>query len=227
MRLIVLGICAIAALPAAAPAQAGAPEVDGEVWLAGIASGGIKGPVQGNLEYSFRSMDKGTTAPTQLTRAALGMQISKPVSLWLGYGRVVQRPEGRPVFRENRLYQQLSWTIGKVGPGTLVSRTRLEERTVEGRTGTGWRLRQQLRYTIPIKNSTLSAVAHTEPFIALNSTNWGASAGIDQWRTFVGVSVPLTKGLSADVGYMNRYVRRLNQRDRIDHILPITVNYRF
>ena len=80
------------------------------------------------------------------------------------------------------------------GNGTplLISRTRLEQRMLEGRDDTGWRLRQFVRVQVPIaRQGTVQAVAFTEGFFNLNSTSWGARDGVDQWRTFVGVGVPV------------------------------------
>ena len=111
--------------------------------------------------------------------------------------------------------------------GNLTSRTRLEQRWVEGRNSLGWRAREQLRWTKPINAKGLSAVVSSEIFVALNSTDFGARAGFDQWRNFAGVNMPFVKGLSIESGYMNRYVRRVGAPDRIDHIVPIVVAWRF
>ncbi len=211
----------------ALPLPAHAAEQDVELWTVAQASGSLSGRLLGSFEISIRSSDKGTQTPTKLIRPAIGIQASKAVSLWLGYARVSVSPEGRPPTRENRLFQQVQWTIGTVAGGTLSSRTRLEERFVEGRAITGWRFRQQLRWQRPLKAGGPSIVVSTEPFIALNRTDFGATPGIDQWRTFAGLSLPVAKGLSLETGYLNRYVRRAGLEDRVDHILPIIVSYRF
>ena len=96
-----------------------------------------------------------------------------------------------------------------------------------GRNDTGWRARQQLRWTKPIAKEGTSVVLSSEVFVALNSTDFGASAGLDQTRNFAGINLPLAKGFTVEGGYMNRYVRRAGVPDRLDHILPITATYRF
>lgn len=167
--------------------------------------------------------DRGTRGLTTLIRSALGYQISKSVSMWAGCVRVDTRPEGRNATGENRYFQQLFWTIGSVGSVAVASGTGIEQRTIEGATGMGWRLRQQIRATVPFRKAGPSAVLTSEPFVALNSTDFGASKGLDQWRNFVGINVPAANRLSVEVGYMNRYVRRRGARDRIDHVIPLTL----
>ncbi len=224
-NITILGTASVLVLPIAAHAQG--PIDTSELWLTAAVTGKLSDHVLGLAELSIRPSDTGVRAPTQLARVALGYQISKPVSLWISYVRNVQRPEGRPTFNENRIVEQLTWNIGKKGPGTLAARTRLEQRTVEGRRDTGWRLREQLRYTLPIKHSKTSLALSIESFFALNSTDWGASAGLDQWRTAIGLNIPLSKRYSLDVSYVNRYLRRSGARDRLDNIVPITLTYRF
>lgn len=219
------GVAAAAAIAVAAPAQAA--EQDFELWTIGLANGTLTGKLLGSMEVSIRSSDEGTRSPTILLRPSLGVQVTKNLGLWLGYVRVSVNPDGRPGTRENRLFQQASWTIGKLGGGTLASRTRLEQRMLEERAITGWRVRQQFRWTKPLKRKGTSAVLSSEAFVALNTTDFGARPGLDQWRNFAGINLPVAKGLSLETGYMNRYVRRPSAVDRIDHIIPVTMAIRF
>ncbi len=212
-------------LVAASPALAADQDV--ELWTVGIATGPISGKVLGSMEVSIRSSDEGTRHATVLLRPSIGYQVTPKLSLWAGYTRATIGTIGRPLSIENRYFQQASWTIGKVAGGTLTSRTRLEQRTVMGRNDTGWRARQQLRWTKPIAKEGTSVVLSSEVFVALNSTDFGASAGLDQTRNFAGINLPLAKGFTVEGGYMNRYVRRAGVPDRLDHILPITATYRF
>ena len=117
--------------------------------------------------------------------------------------------------------------LGACAGGTLVSRTRHEQRWVEGRSGTGHRLRQMFRYATPIDRHKTQFVLSSETFVAFNSTPFGQAAGFDQVRNFVGLNVPLAPKVTADIGYMNRYIRRRGAEDRMDHILPVTLVARF
>lgn len=215
------------ALLAAVPAAASAQEQDGEAWASFWAYGPVSGKLLGWVDGSLRMSDRGTDSPTVLIRQLVGVQATKTLSLWGGYTFTASNPIGRATVTEHRAVQQALWNVGKVAGGTLVSRTRLEQRWVEGRAGTGHRLRQMLRYTTPIDRQKTLFVLSSESFVAFNSTPFGQAAGFDQVRNFVGVNVPLAPKLTADIGYMNRYIRRRAAEDRMDHIVPVTLVARF
>ncbi|TPG48248.1 DUF2490 domain-containing protein [Sphingomonas glacialis] len=214
-------------LLAAFPSAASAQEQDGEAWASFWAYGPVSGKVLGWVDGSLRMSDRGTDSPTVLIRPLVGVQATKTLSLWGGYTFTASNPTGRAATHEHRAVQQAMWNLGKVAGGTLVSRTRLEQRWVEGRAGTGHRLRQMLRYTTPIDRQNTQFVLSSESFVAFNSTPFGQAAGFDQVRNFVGLNVPLAPKLTADIGYMNRYVRRRDAEDRMDHIVPVTLVARF
>lgn len=70
------------------------------------------------------------------------------------------------------------------GAPLVVSRTRLEQRMIEARDGTAWRLRQFVRVQAPVgRPGGWQAVATTEGFFNLNATSWGVRNGVDQRRT--------------------------------------------
>lgn len=217
----------IAAAAIVAPLGAAAAEDDFEAWSTTTASGPLTGPLLASLELSIRADDRGTRGPTTLIRSALGYEIAENVSLWAGYVRVDTRLQGRTATGENRYFQQLSWALGSAGGVAVASRTRLEQRTIEGAADTGWRVRQQFRATVPVRKAGPTAVLSSEAFVALNTTDFGASKGLDQWRNFAGINVPATKYLSVEIGYLNRYVQRRGARDRVDHIVPLTLGLRF
>ncbi len=209
------------------PVSAIAAENDAEVWLSGTANGSLSGKLLGALELGVRPTDDPGRRLTTLIRPSIGYQVSPDVSLWLGYARFTVRSEGRADIQENRVFQQVSLSIGNIAGGNLTSRTRLEQRMFEGRSDTGWRARQSLRWVKPVGVKGLNAVLSSEVLVAFNSTDFGARAGFDQGRIFVGANLPISKGLSIEGGYMPRYVRRVNVSDRIDHIVPVTVAWRF
>lgn len=225
MKTIVCALSAtvLALLPTAAYAQ----EQDGEAWGSFWVWGPVSGKLLGWVDGSLRASDRGTDSPTILIRPLVGVQATKSLSLWGGYTYVFTDPTGGAAVHEHRAVQQALWNVGKVAGGTLVSRTRLEQRWVEGRAGTGHRLRQMFRYTTPIDKRNTQFVLSSESFVAFNSTPFGQAAGFDQVRNFVGVNVPLAPKLTADIGYMNRYVRRRGAEDRMDHIVPVTLVARF
>ena len=215
------------ALAAMLPLSAHATESDGEVWTSFWVHGPVKDKLLVSVDVSVRTSDRGTSAPTFLVRPLMGVQATKALSLWAGYTYVESAPNNRPDVREHRFVQQTLWNIGKVGKGALLSRTRVELRWVEGRQDTGVRLRSMLRFTQPLGTPKGPSLAlSSEPFVNLNSTDFGQAAGFDQIRNFIGITVPVAKGLAIEPGYMNRYVRRKNAEDRMDHIASVTAVYR-
>ena len=47
-------------------------------------------------------------------------------------------------------------------------------------------------------------VSH-ESFFLPNSTRWGQRSGYERMRNIVGVTLPIARWASADVGYLNQY----------------------
>ena len=211
----------------ATPVGASGLEKDFEAWSTSTATATVSGPLLASLEISVRADDRGTRGATTLIRSAIGYQVSNKLSLWVGYARVDTRRQGRSDVAENRYFQQASWNLGTIGPAAISARTRLEQRTVEGARDTGWRLRQQIKISLPLRKNGPAIVMSSEPFVGLNATDFGAVAGLDQWSNFTGINVPATRNLSVEVGYLNRYIRRPAARDRIDHIIPLTLALRF
>jgi len=118
------------------PSAAQAQTEDAEIWIGATASGSISGPLLGSVEAAPRINDANTSQSTRVLRPMLGYQLSKPVSVWIGYARVEQFPTGRSPSNENRLFQQVIWNMGKLGTVGIASRTRLEQRFLENGGGT-------------------------------------------------------------------------------------------
>lgn len=89
----------------------------------------------------------------------------------------------------------------------------------------GLRVRQQMRLTAPLTGK-VRAVVWSEAFIALDDTKWGQRSGLDRWRNFAGVSVPLSKAVSVEPGYLNQWVGR-TRADLVQHNGSITLSARF
>lgn len=211
----------------ATPSAAHAQEQNAEMWVSATVSGPISGPLLGSVEATLRIDDANTSQPTRVIRPMLGYKLSKPVSLWIGYTRIEQFPTGRPRATENRLFQQVSWNMGEMGLIGLSSRTRLEQRYFSNGGGSAWRLREQLKATIPLHRTHVSIIVTTEPFVTLQTSVPAANTGLEQWRNSLGVSVALSKSVAIEVGYLNRYIVRHNAPDKVDHVMPLALSYRF
>src|ERR1044072_7651538 len=70
----------------------------------------------------------------------------------------------------------------------------------------------------PLGEKGVALFANHEAFINLNTTAWGQARGYERMRNAVGVTVPLSKKLKGDVGYLNQYrFGRGGARDQMDH----------
>ncbi len=168
-----------------------------------------------------------------ILRPAVGWKLNDALTVYQGYARVENTPAGAPSFSENRSFQQLSWEIGEFAKFKLSSRTRFEQRWQSDGRDVGFRFREMLRASHPIfdEASGLRAVGWSEVFVALNDTDWGAQAGFDQIRTFVGLEIPLqdkAQGKSTvEVGYLNQTVNAPAARVEINHILSLNLSLRY
>lgn len=217
----VAGIAATIALGQAAPARA---ESDAQAWGSVVASGAVRGDLFVWLEGQVRGTDDLTGGSQIILRPAIGARIGRDAHAVAGYAFVRTDPEGGAATREHRPWQQVQFVPfrGRDGAPLVISRTRLEQRMVEGRDGTAWRLRQFVRAQAPIaRDGAVQAVAFTEGFFNLNATGWSRD-GVDQWRTFVGVGVPVAKRARLEPGYLNQRVFRPGQ-DRVNHVLSATL----
>lgn len=204
-------------LSAAVPAEA-----DEALWLAGIA----QGPVSGKLVTWLEIQPRFAAASDNLfLRPALGVQIDPGTQLLLGYVLADTYPEGGERRREHRIWQQaLLRLAGTPGEAVLMSRTRLEQRFVEGISGDGWRLRQFLRGQYWL-NEDWSAIGVSEVFLPLNDTSWGQRAGLEQVRTFIAVGRRLGPRFNLEAGYLNQRLVRPGP-DSTNHVLNINLFYR-
>jgi hypothetical protein len=192
---------------------------DTQAWGAVIATGPVRGDLFLWLETQARATDDVGGGSQFIARPAIGARIARDAHAIAGYAYIRTDPANGQTVNEHRLWQQVQFAAvrGRGGAPLVISRTRLEQRMIEGREDTGWRLRQFVRLQVPIaREGAVQAVAFTEGFLNLNSTIWGARDGVDQWRTFVGIGVPVAHRVRIEPGYLNQRVFR---RERI---VPIT-----
>lgn len=222
MRRISRRLAGAALLAAAQPASA---EDDAQAWAAVIASGTVRGDLFLWLEGQARAIDDVSNGSQLVLRPAIGARIGRDAHAVAGYAYVRTDPATGPVSHEHRPWQQIQFVPVRTSTGAplVISRTRLEQRMVEGRDGTSWRLRQFVRLQVPIKGSSgLQLVGFTEGFFNLNATRWGVRDGIDQWRNFVGVGFPVLPRARLEPGYLNQRISRPGE-DRVNHILSATL----
>jgi hypothetical protein len=177
--------------------------------------------VQGQLR-SFSLLDGTRQA---VIRGGLGYQASPDVRLWGGYAFYHTHVVHVGSADEHRFWQQVDWTMGRWGWGTLKSRTRMEQRIRENRDGTGWWLRQRFRADIPIKKKEgLNFILAAEAFFHLRDTAW-SNEGFSQNRLIVGLGYRVSPGLGIEVGYMNQYYRIRNLPNLMNHLAILSFRF--
>jgi hypothetical protein len=223
MRKTLLALAALSASVLTSPALA-----DEQVW----AAVSVQAPVAMNsrllvsLDGHTRFRNGSKDLDNTMIRPALGWRVNPRLDLFMGYA-VTETQMAGPNRKEERLWQQAGYTLADGPAGRLTGRTRLEQRFREGGNDTGDRVRQMIRFTHPIAQSPFSLVASDELFVALNDTDWGQEAGIDQNRVFLGGGWQASKALRVELGYMNQYIRVADGPDRTNHNLVLTTAFRF
>jgi len=116
-------------------------------------------------------------------------------------------------FKEFRIWEQYQRTDGleftNAPTLSLVNRTRLEQRFLQGSSETGLRLRHMLRAQQPIQaGSPWSWVVFDELFIGINHNTSQPSPGFDQNRIFAGLRRDFAGGhVGVEFGYLNQLLR--------------------
>lgn len=169
-------------------------------------------------ETSFRSSDaRGFYQLQQVVM--LGYKVSKSVTVSAGYVHAPNYSHGDFTSMERRFRQQISAdNVAKIGPFSLSGRVRLEQRFRDDRSGTGWRVRPQIKAVAPLFGKVKINLA-SEPYFNLNTTSFQTVDGLDRIRNSATFTAPLGKKLGIEIGYMNQHAFVSNGPDRVDHVI--------
>jgi hypothetical protein len=185
-----------------------------------------KGRVRGMFEVNPR-VGIGTANFDQLIiRPALGLQLTKHISVWQGYAWIPTfLPEYVP---ENRIWQQIL-IENRFPRWTMQNRFRLEQRMIQGISETASRFRYFNRTMIGLKKGSPWALAlQEEIFINLNEVSSAITPGINQNRIFAGLNRSVTDNFNFDIGYQYQYINRnFPVEDRHNHVLLMNWYYTF
>ena len=226
VRRIVCAILVIATTCATEPVSAQTIE-DGRTWWNVTVQERTKtaSPWRWYVEVQGRMRDGVDALDQLLVRPAMAYDLTSRSSVWIGYGYTPGFPASGDVLTENRAWQQYLWSR-PFARAQLVSRSRVEERAIEGNDGLAWRFRQQARLTRVLQSGRITAILWDEIFLHVNSTR-RTSGGLDQNRIFGGVGVTVTPATRMEIGYMNQYINSLSAPDRSHHILSGVLNVTF
>jgi hypothetical protein len=221
-RLMMVGA---AALAAAVSTQALAA-TDQQVWTTQVVNVKLndKWRVQEELVERFSDNRHGLYEIESNT--LLGYRLSKAVTLWGGYTHDPQYSGGHFTVMEQRLREQVTFdNVAKLGPGKLSFRLRTEQRWRTNIDSTGWRFRPYVKYTFPLaKGSKTALVLSSEPFINLNTTPFQKQSGLDRVRNLIAINTPLSKRITAEVGYLNQHGFVRGGPDTSDHVASVSLS---
>lgn len=216
MRPALLGALALAAaLPAHAAQQ------DEQLWLQVNTHVPLAPNLRLTLEQIARFGDRqGGLFQTEVG-GILGYKVASNVELGIGY-RNVGVQSGASSLVEHRVRQHMIATFGP-----WFTRFRIDERFYPTGHEIGFRIRPMIRYNYALDRKGLALFASHESFFLANSTAWGQRRGYERMRNLIGLVLPLSQRMSADVGYLNQYrFARGGARARMDHGLSmqLTIN---
>lgn len=210
-RLAYLGIpCVLAASPAHAQRQ------DEQLWTQLNTHVPLGERSRVTLEQIARWGNKTDGLFTTEFGVLLGRKVADNVEIGFGY-RYVSFYNGNTGADENRTRQQVVATFGP-----LSTRFRVDQRFHPGGKEIGFRIRPLVRYNHKIGDDGVALFLSHESFILPNSTGWGQKGGYERMRNIVGVTVPVSDVVDADIGYLNQYrLPRDGARAQMDHALSV------
>lgn len=193
---------------------------DGEVWTTTGASGSIGGNWRVSVDGIARFDRDGLYE--WVTSGSLGYRIDDHATVWAGYVYKTAYANGgssnEQRFREDLVLED----VARIGPIRVGGRLRAEEKWRDNAPGLGWRVRPQVRLTLPLKKDGPALVAGVEPFFNLGG-GAGQRAGYDRIRETLGVQVPVAKGVRLDAGYVRQWTRGAGITDAA----TLGLNYRW
>ena len=223
MRTVLIPLALAAALGAAGPALA---SEDTQYWQMLNVSVALPDNFKVSNETVLRSSDARGFYEVE-NNFMVGKKVNKVVTLWLGYTFDPQYNHGTFRVREHRFRQQVNFdNFAVLGKVRLSGRVRLEERWREGQTGTAYRLRPQVKAVVPVAGKVTLGVS-SEQFFNLNNTGFQTVDGLERMRNAIFITVPLSKKISVDFGYLNQHGFVPNGPDSSDHVLTTGLSASF
>ncbi len=182
-----------------------------------VARGEISEGLDWTLDGSLRWREEARGDEQQTVRVTLRQDIDDGVRI--AGGLFVLETEGGRT--EIRTFEDLLLSRGRWS-----SRTRIEQRFVEGSARMELRFRQRLRYRQPVAQDWDIAV-DGELFQIISARDPDRGRAKNQWRARAFVLHDVSDDLSVGAGYMLVYVPRPDARDRISHVPQLRFSRRF
>jgi len=156
-----------------------------------------------------------------LLEGAIGKEINKDSTIWLGY-RFTERNPAAGFNPENRLFQQYITRFAYNDKFEWIYRGRLEETQRKGQNQIALRLRNRLTFGFrePLFLRFLP-MFYDEIFLQLNQTSWTPHYVVSENRLFIGGNWSYSNTSWLEIGYLNQYHMRLPQQaqNTMSHVI--------
>jgi hypothetical protein len=207
----------------ASPAQA---TDDEQIWTTASATVKLADKWRLSQELTARFSDTRNGLYEIESNTLLGYKVADNVTLWAGYTHDPQYAGGDFTVLERRAREQITIdNFAKIGRGKLSGRLRMEQRWRENIDGTGWRARPYVKFSLPLREGSKTAlVLSNETFINLNTTSFQKTEGLDRMRNLIAISTPLTKTMTLEAGYLNQHGFVRNGEDTSDHVASVSLS---
>jgi uncharacterized protein DUF2490 len=214
---------ALVALCAATPAFA---DEDSQIWTSASATVKLSDHWRLSEDITARFSDDRKGLYEIESNTLVGYKLNRVTTVWAGYTHDPQYSSGNFTVMEHRAREQVTFdNFAQLGTGKLTGRVRIEQRWRGGFDGTAWRVRPYLKYTLPLHRGGRTAfVLSTEPFLNLNTTAFARTEGLDRVRTLVGISTPINKMISVELGYLNQHTFVRHGPDNDDHVASLSLS---
>jgi uncharacterized protein DUF2490 len=216
---------AAALIVAGLPAPASARD-DQQLWTTANVTAKLSDKWRLQEEIVARFSDNRNGLYEIESNTLLGYRLNKVVTVWAGYTHDPQYSAGHFTTMERRAREQITFdNVARLGPGKLSFRWRMEQRWRENADGTGWRLRPYVKYSVPLgKGSKTSLTISNETFVNLSTTSFQQQSGLDKMRNLIAINTPLTKRITAEIGYLNQHGFVRGGEDTSDHVASVSLN---
>jgi len=219
MRSSVFMALAACLIASPTPARA-ATETEFQNWNGAILQRHLT-PKPGAVLWLDMHLNSGADATSAIIRPGIGYDLSREVTVHVGYA-------WSPLFRKDRprrdghiIWQQIMWRDHLTPKFRLLLRFRPEQWLREDGKDLGHRWRGlAIAYLSPWPESRFMFITRTELFFHLRDTDWGAKQGFDQNRFMMGVGFPRTGGTRIELSYLNVFANRTPD-DVMVHALSI------
>lgn len=209
---------------AASPVQAN--EVK-ELWTTVSTSTDLADKVGLYAEVVTRSEDDFDGIRQVQLRGILSKEVADGLRIGIGYVRTENSPKGRPNTHEDTPFPEIDWTIGKLLGGELSSRTRMEFRIRPDGRDDSYRLRQRVRFSLPLGEGLPNLRLAEEAFFELRNTDGRQNSGYSASRLSAGLQFKLNDHLSIEPAYLAEIGNVRRGPDLTRHVVNLSIATKF